>query len=106
MNIKYIIHINHQCNKALLHFILSVPRAHILGNSELYVKAGSDIKISCEVTGHKQPTSVKWYHAGNGSGTDTLDMSFLLLGIVFIETCDYDKTINIHLGFRTHIMPG
>ncbi|KAF2358661.1 Immunoglobulin V-set domain [Trinorchestia longiramus] len=46
---------------------VTVPVSRILGSTEVYMKAGSDINITCLLHGHKQPTHVNWYHFGNGS---------------------------------------
>ncbi|KAA0184589.1 hypothetical protein HAZT_HAZT002441 [Hyalella azteca] len=46
---------------------VTVPVSHILGSHEVYLKAGSDMNITCVLEGHKRPTHVTWYHVGNGS---------------------------------------
>ena len=39
-----------------------VPVAGIVGSNEVYMKSGSDINISCVVTGHIKPVNIMWYH--------------------------------------------
>ncbi|KAA0201667.1 hypothetical protein HAZT_HAZT002444 [Hyalella azteca] len=38
------------------------PKASIVGSSEVFMKLGSDINITCVVTGHTPPLNVVWYH--------------------------------------------
>ncbi|CAL4156791.1 unnamed protein product, partial [Meganyctiphanes norvegica] len=39
-----------------------VPEAHILGSRDMYMRAGSNINITCEVTGAVAKMPVIWYH--------------------------------------------
>ncbi|XP_066965331.1 uncharacterized protein [Macrobrachium rosenbergii] len=39
-----------------------VPRAEITGTQQIFMKAGSDINITCVVAGAVRGASVKWYH--------------------------------------------
>ena len=44
----------------------SVSKAKILGNSELFVKSGSDINLTCIALQSPQPPSfIYWYKGGN-----------------------------------------
>ena len=42
---------------------VSVSRARILGSPELYVKAGSDVNLTCEVS--HNTSVIYWYHDGD-----------------------------------------
>ncbi|XP_042871907.1 uncharacterized protein LOC122253153 [Penaeus japonicus] len=44
------------------HLSVVVPRATIAGTSAVFMKAGSDINITCIITGASKATPVTWYH--------------------------------------------
>ncbi|XP_063589785.1 protein turtle homolog A-like [Penaeus indicus] len=49
------------------HLSVVVPRATIVGTSAVFMKAGSDINITCIITGASKATPVTWYHPHPGS---------------------------------------
>ncbi|CAL4165630.1 unnamed protein product, partial [Meganyctiphanes norvegica] len=46
---------------------VNIPVASITGSREMFMKAGSNINITCVVSGSAQPAPVLWYHAHNSS---------------------------------------
>lgn len=40
----------------------AVPVASITGSGEVYMKAGSDINITCVVIGYVKPINILWFH--------------------------------------------
>ncbi|XP_076042106.1 uncharacterized protein LOC143026004 [Oratosquilla oratoria] len=50
--------------KMFRRFTLSIiePRAEISGTSELFMRAGSDINVTCVVVGAPRGTPIQWYH--------------------------------------------
>lgn len=49
-----------------IYVIISVSKAKILGNPELYIKSGSDINLTCVVLQTPEPPSfIYWYQGGH-----------------------------------------
>lgn len=54
------------CSKeelTLLRFYVPVPKIEIVGESDLYVKAGSTVSLKCVITqALEEPAYIFWYH--------------------------------------------